>query len=250
MTARELLAAARPGAARAMAWAWAHRTLLLALAVVLLVALGLGQCRRAGQAEATAAAQAARAGGEAKAAAAGVPVARTVPQPAVDDLRAQIERENPQLRAELERTRRALGAARAELAARIRAEPAPAQVPVPAGASLLLGADLVLERGAAAGEYRLLGTLEARLAEGGALVARQAFSAPATLAVRTQPAEPCQANGDRAWRVGPVGGLSEEGWRAGAAYTRRLDLWGWRPEVLAAGAGGPGGAVVLVGTLF
>jgi hypothetical protein len=44
--------------------------------------------------------------------------------------------------------------------------------------------------------------------------------------------------------------VSGQGWLAGGAYARRLDLWGWQPEVLAAGAGGPGGAVLLVGALF
>lgn len=250
MTARELLQAARPPAARVAAWAWGHRTLMLALALVAAVALGLGQCRRAGQAEATAAAAAARSGGEAKAAAAGVPVVPVVPQPAVDEERDRLARENPLLQAELARARKALGAARAELAARIRAAPAPAAVPVPKGASLLLGADLVLDEGLAAGEYRLHGTLEARLEATGELVAQQLFSAPATLARRAPPEKPCPTHEDRLQRVGLVGGASVDGWLAGGAYTRRLDVWRWHPEGLVTAAAGPGSAVILAGILF
>ncbi|ACL67094.1 hypothetical protein [Anaeromyxobacter dehalogenans] len=105
----------------------------------------------------------------------------------------------------------------------------------------------MLERGLAAGEYRLTGTLGARLEGSGALVTRQLFSAPATLAARTPPAEPCQAHEDRPSRFGVV---SPSGWLAGAVATRRVSLWRWQAEGVATVAGGPGGAVLLVGAAF
>jgi hypothetical protein len=71
-----------------------------------------------------------------------------------------------------------------------------------------------------------------------------------TLAVETSPGTGPPADEDRGWRVGAVGGASAQGWLAGAAYARRLDLWGWRPDVLVAGAAGPGGVVLLGGALF
>jgi hypothetical protein len=160
--------------------------------------------------------------------------------------------EDPELRRRLERTERELGKTRLELAARIRAEPGPAQVAVAKGDQLELGADLVV-RETKGGAYLLEGTLSAWTWPSRELLLRQAYSSPATVAVRPPPAEPCLAAQDRPWRVGGVGGVggvSGQGWLAGAAYTRRLDVFGWRPELLATAAGGPGGVVLLAGVAF
>jgi hypothetical protein len=247
--ARELAAAARPGAAGAAAWAWSHRTLVLGALVVVLALAGLRSCQRAERAEAGAAAAAARTAGEARAEAVGVPVAHQVPQAAVDEAGERAKRENPALRAQLAAAEKELGRLRLELVAHIGAAPAPAQVPVAKGQQLRLGADLVVAA-SPDGAHLLEGTLEARLVPGGELVLRQPYSGPVTWAVTAVPAAGCPAQQDRPWRVGGVGGVSGQGWLAGGAYARRLDLWGWQPEVLAAGAGGPGGAVLLVGALF
>ncbi|WP_242394864.1 hypothetical protein [Anaeromyxobacter oryzisoli] len=262
---RAVLEAARPGAARAARWAWEHRTIVLAALVLLLAAVGLRSCRRAEHAEGQAAAAATRSAGEARAEAAGIPVVHEVPSAQVAEERARLEREDPVLRDELARAERELGKLRAELVARAQAAPAPVTAaPRPPqaagepsrptvllqGDQLRLGADLVVAR-APSGAHVLEGTLYANRDSDGALLVRQTISSPVTVAVEaTSAAASCQAAQDRAWRVGPVGGASGSGWLAGAAYARRLDLWGWRPEALVTGAAGPGRAVLLGGVLF
>jgi hypothetical protein len=255
MTARELLEKgkglaelAAPRLTAAAAWAWRNRVVVLAVLVVLLAASALRSCYRADLAEGRAAAGAVREAGEARADAAGIPVVHPVPQAVVDEAGEKAKREVPELKARLERAQKELGRLRLELVARVQTDPAPAQEPVAKGEHLRLGADLVVGQ-APSGAHLLEGTLDARTLDG-KLVLRQPFSAPVTIAVSA----PCEAASpaaqDRAWRAGGVGGVSGQGWLAGAAYTRRLDVFGYRPEVVAAAAGGTGGAVLLVGVLF
>jgi hypothetical protein len=264
--ARGTLEAARPGAARAARWAWEHRTVVLAIAVVLLLALNVRACRRAGDAEGRAAAAEKRGAGEVAAAAAGVPVVHEAPQATVDAEAERARRENPLLAARLARAERELGKIRLELVARVRTEPAavggaprPASFEVGKEATppvaLLVGDQLHLEADLAvartpAGAHVLEGTLAAWRVLDGELLLRQPFSAPVTFAVETSPGTGPPAHQDRVWRIGAVGGASGQGWLAGGAYARRLDVWGWRPEVLVAGAAGPGGVMLLGGGLF
>lgn len=238
-----------PRATAAARWVWSHRELVLVMLLVLAVALAVRLSGRAVEAEAAAAAATAREAGEARAAAAGVPVVHPVPPPEVVRVVEQVRVEDPVLRRRLEEAEHELGRLRFELAAQLRAPPGPAEAPVAKGDPLELSANLVMAV-TPEGAHVLEGSLAAVKLPSRELILRQPFSYPLTLAVQATPAAPCPANQDRPWRLGAVGGVSGQGWLAGAAYTRRLDVWGWRPELLATAAGGPGGAVLLVGAAF
>lgn len=256
MTAADVLARGRalvkallPKASAAGAWAWRNRVLVLVVLVVVLAVLGLRSCQQARVAEAGQVAVVQRAAGEVKAEAAGIPVVHAVPQASVDEEGERAKREVPILKAQLDRVQKELGKVRLELVARVRTEPAPAQAPVAKGEYLQLGADLMVAE-TKDGAHILEGTLEARTVPAGEVVLLQPYSAPITIAVSSPPA-PCPADAVmRSWRLGPVGGVSGQGWLVGGAYTRRLDFWGYRPEVLVTVAGGPGQGLVLVGPLF
>lgn len=249
----DLLRRGAPRARAALALAWEHRTLVLVLLLGLVLSCLSWKCHVASELEAAAEAAVDKAGGEAKAAAAQVPVVREVPVPVLDEEGERAKRENPALRAELDRAQKALGKLKLELLARARTVPAPAAVPVAAGEPLELGADLALTR-SPAGAHLLVGTLEARLASG-ALLVRQPFSAPVTVALeapRDAPREPASL---RRWRVGPALGVSEDGPRAGAVLAGRLRVFRWEPELIATAAAGPRregglGGVALVGVAF
>lgn len=240
-----------PKASAAIAWLWRNRLVVLAVLVVLLAALYLRSCQRAVTAEAGRAAVVKRAAGEARAEAAGVPVVHAVPQASVDAEGERAKREVPLLQKQLERVQKELGRIRLEMVARARTEPAPAAAPVAQGEYLQLGADVAVAE-TEAGAFILEGMLEARTVPAGEVVLLQPIAAPVTVATRAaRTPVPCpDAATERSWRLGPVGGVSGQGWLAGVAYTRRLDLWGYRPEVMVTIAGGPGQGLVLVGPLF
>lgn len=242
---------AAPKASAAWSWTWRNRTAVLAVLVVVFALLFVRACGHAERAEAAAAAAASRAAGEARADVAGVPVVRVVTQAVVDEAGERAKREVPELRAELERTKKALGKLRLEMVARVQATPGPALVPVAKGQQLRLGADLVVAE-TAEGAFVMQGTLDARTLPAGDLVLRQPFASPVTVALRAPPPPPAAPLGvsGRAWRLGPVGGVSGAGWLVGAAYTRRVNLWGYEPQVMVAVAGGPGQGLVLAGPLF
>lgn len=260
----ELAAGARPRVVAVAGWVWRNREAVLVVAAILLVLLVGRAWRHVDELQGQLDAAARRGAGEARAAAAQVPTVQVVPQAVVDEEGERAKREVPVLRKELERATKALGKVRLELVARIKTEAAPATAPPrpaqPAGeeprpALLLAGDKLRLEADLVGGRSEdgarlAVGTLSAYRVLDGEALAVQAFSQPLTFAVESGPAAACQTQQDRPWRVGAVGGYSGQGWVAGPAYTRRWEVWRVKPEGFIAGAGGPGGVVLLAGALF
>jgi hypothetical protein len=64
------------------------------------------------------------------------------------------------------------------------------------------------------------------------------------------PAAPCKPALERAWRAGGGGGASTSGWLIAGAVSRRLDLWGYRPDVAVTGGAGPGSGFLVATALF
>jgi len=197
---------------------------------------------------------------EARARAAEVPVVQVVTQRVVDEEAEKAKRENPELRAELTRAAKEIGKLRALLVVRGTTAPTPVTaqpLPAPEGCprcqlgeldQLELAVDGVGVEGEE-GATMLVATLEASRVSDGALLARAPLSAPVTVAFRT----PAVEAGNRArWRAGPVGGVSGQGWLAGAALVSpelRLPLLGWYASGTALAAGGTGGTLLLGGVL-
>jgi hypothetical protein len=247
VTPEQLAEKLRPWRARLERW-------LPLLAVVVLGLLVARSCNRAGEAERRAAAADERAA----AAAAGVPVVQPV-----EDVRPALEealRENDQLRDELARARRAVPGARPVLVVRAATEPAavtaarPTDAPpaTPGAVPVLLQGDqlrLELEQvglEGKAGAHLVVGTMAARRVLDGALLLRQPFTAPLTVAVE----KAAPAKRAARWRAGPLAGVGGGGWLAGALLatpSARVPLLGWTVEAWVGAAAGPGGAVLLAG---
>lgn len=89
----------------------------------------------------------------------------------------------------------------------------------------------------------------------GASLLRVPFDVPVTVALESSKAVCAEAAPARKWRAGPIGGMTTRGWEIGGAYTRKVNVFGYEPETLVLGRGGPdraGGvqAGVAVGVLF
>jgi hypothetical protein len=246
-------------------WAWTHRTLVLAVLAVLLVALAVDACGRAGKAEAALDAAKKLAAEQARARRADVPVVQPVSQAQVDEEAARALAERPELQAAKVRLEKEVGRLRAILVVRGETSPAPSVGPVrpgePAGglagpAVLLRAGDPlklkllgVGEEGPAGARALLVSIGVVRVADGQELH-RGPLSVPLTSALQAPPAAPCQAALERAWRAGGGGGASTSGWLLSAAASRRLDLWGYRPEVVGTIGAGPGMGFLVANFLF
>jgi hypothetical protein len=268
--ARQLGAAARPGAAAALGWAWANRTLVLGVLVLVLAALNFRACQRAGVAEERAAAAAARAEEEARARQAAT-VAEPAPQGVLDEEAKRILAAHPALLARVKELEARIGKTKPVVTIRGRTDdipvtgpPRPGEPPAGTGPAVSLrygdrfrlaldGIGLQGKKGS----LSLLLDVSAFRSADDAELGRAPLSVPLTTALLSELATPqaCPAAAEgRRWRAGPVGGVAGGpgggGWLAGGAGTVRLNLWGWRPDVLLTGAAGTGGAVVLAGGLF
>lgn len=245
---------------------WERRTWVLFVLVLLLFGVTLRTCHDLAASRAQAQAAQDRAEEEAAARRAQVPVVQLVPQPVVDEAATDALRRAPELEAARKRLEGEVGRLRTLLAVRAETAPGPAvgrerpgeapqaadvslpRVLLRLGDPLRLTLDGVAYEGKA-GSQALLATIGVLRAADGELLHRGLLSVPLTTVLaapgRCEPEAP-----GRAWRAGPVGGATGQGWVAGLAGTYRLYLWGWEPEVLAAAAGGPGGVALLGGVLF
>lgn len=264
--ARLRAALASPATLGTARWLWARRTLVLLAVAIVLAMTALRTCHDLAGVRAAAQAARDRAAEEAVARRAEVPVVQVVPQPVVDEAAQAALARLPELEAARKRLEREVGRLRALVVVHGETAPGPAvgkerpgeppqasDVPLPRvllrlGDSVALSLDGVAYEGKA-GTQALLATIGVTRAADGELLHRGPLAVPLT-SVLGAPGR-CEAPAPaRAWRAGPVGGATGQGWVAGAAGTYRLDLWGYRPELVATAAGGPGGVALLAGVLF